>query len=51
MLLTGVGGERGEYTRGAVRKQIAFFILEETSPIYDPVFPKVKEETVLGEFR
>lgn len=37
--------------RGAVRKQIAFFILEEISPIYDTVFPKAKEETVLGEFR
>lgn len=48
----GAGARReGGYTRGAVRKQIAFFILEEISPIYDTVFPKAKEETVLGEFR
>ena len=46
MLLTVEGGNK----RGAVRKQVIFFILEEISPIYDTVFPKRKRKQYLEAF-
>lgn len=48
MLLTAEGGQNQE--RGAVKKQIAFFILKEMSPVYDTLSPRRKRKECLEAF-